>query len=66
MEQKLGKEGTDRHELGREKFIDRVWEWVGQSRQSITYQHQRLGASCDWTRERFTLDDEPALAVRTA
>ena len=66
VEQKLAKEGADRHVLGREKFIDRVWEWVNQSRQSITYQHQRLGASCDWTRERFTLDDGPALAVRTA
>jgi len=66
VEQKLAKEGTDRHVLGREKFIDRVWEWVSQSRQAITYQHQRLGASCDWTRERFTLDDGPVLAVRTA
>ncbi len=66
VEQKLAEEGTDRHELGREKFVERVWEWVNQSRQSITYQHQRLGASCDWTRECFTLDDGPVRAVRTA
>ncbi len=66
VEQKLAEQGLDRHKLGREKFIERVWEWVKKSRQSITYQHQRLGASCDWTRERFTLDDAPSLAVRTA
>ena len=66
VEQKLAKEGIDRHTLGREKFIERVWEWVGYSRQSITNQHQRLGVSCDWTREHFTLDSIPARAVRTA
>ncbi|MBM3172546.1 MAG: valine--tRNA ligase [Chloroflexi bacterium] len=66
VEQKLAAEGLDRHTLGREKFIERVWEWANKSRQSITYQHQRLGASCDWTRERFTLDDGPCKAVRTA
>jgi valyl-tRNA synthetase len=66
VEQKLAEEGLDRHKLGREKFIERVWEWVQKSRKSITYQHQRLGASCDWTRERFTLDEGPSRAVRTA
>jgi valyl-tRNA synthetase len=66
VEQKLAEEGLDRHKLGREKFIERVWEWVKKSRQSITFQHQRLGASCDWTRERFTLDEGPSRAVRTA
>ena len=66
VEQKLAEEGLDRHKLGREKFVERVWEWVKKSRGSITYQHQRLGASCDWTRERFTLDDGPSRAVRTA
>src|SRR4030066_368343 len=66
VEQKLAEEGLDRHKLGREKFIERVWEWVKKSRQAITYQHQRLGASCDWTRDRFTLDEGPSLAVRTA
>jgi valyl-tRNA synthetase len=66
VEQKLADEGLDRHKLGREEFIERIWEWVKKSRKSITYQHQRLGASCDWTRERFTLDEGPSLAVRTA
>jgi valyl-tRNA synthetase len=66
VEQRLADEGLDRHKLGREKFVERVWEWVSKSRQSITFQHQRLGASCDWTRERFTLDEGPSLAVRTA
>ncbi len=66
VEQKLAKEGLDRHKIGREKFIEHVWDWVNKSRQSITYQHQRLGTSCDWTRERFTLDEGPSLAVRTA
>jgi len=66
VEQKLADEGLDRHKLGREKFIERIWEWVKKSRQSITFQHQRLGASCDWTRERFTLDEGPSRAVRTA
>jgi valyl-tRNA synthetase len=65
VEQKLAGEGIDRHTLGREKFVERVWEWVKQSRKSITYQHQRLGVSCDWTRERFTLDEGPSRAVRT-
>ena len=66
VEQKLAAEGLDRHKLGREKFIECVWEWVRKSRQAITYQHQRLGASCDWSRERFTLDEGPSRAVRTA
>lgn len=66
VEQKLAQEGLDRHKLGREKFLEHVWEWVKKSRSAITYQHQRLGASCDWTRERFTLDEGPSRAVRTA
>jgi valyl-tRNA synthetase len=66
VEQKLAEEGLNRHKLGRDKFVERVWEWVKKSRESITYQHQRLGASCDWSRERFTLDDKPSKAVRTA
>ncbi len=66
VEQKLAQEGLDRHKLGREKFLEHVWEWVGKSRSAITYQHQRLGASCDWTRERFTLDEGPSRAVHTA
>jgi len=66
VEQKLAQEGLERHKLGREKFLEYVWEWVKKSRSAITYQHQRLGASCDWTRERFTLDEGPSRAVRTA
>ena len=66
VERELAKEGTDRHKLGREKFTERIWQWVNKHRETITYQHQRLGASCDWTRERFTLDKGPSLAVRTA
>ncbi len=66
VERELAREGIDRQELGREKFVERVWQWVDQSRKAITYQHQRLGASCDWTRERFTLDEGSNLAVRTA
>lgn len=66
VEQQLLKEGLDRHKLGREKFIARVWEWVNNSRKTITLQHQRLGASADWSRECFTLDEKPAHAVKTA
>jgi valyl-tRNA synthetase len=66
VERVLAREGTDRHALGREKFIERVWQWVRQRRQNITRQHQRLGVSCDWSRERFTLDEGPSKAVRTA
>ncbi len=66
VEQQLSQQGLNRHQLGREKFVEKVWEWVKKCRQTITYQHQRLGASCDWTRERFTLDGGPSRAVGTA
>jgi len=66
VEQLLAKEGLDRHQLGREKFVERVWQWAARCRQTITGQHQRLGISCDWSRERFTLDEGPVRAVRTA
>ncbi len=66
VEQQLLKEGLDRHTLGRDKFAQRVWEWVNKARKTITEQHQRMGASADWSRELFTLDKGPALAVRTA
>ena len=65
VERQLATEGKTRHELGREEFLKRVWQWVRQSGGAITKQHKRLGASCDWTRERFTLDEGPGLAVRT-
>jgi valyl-tRNA synthetase len=64
VERLLASEGTDRHQLGREAFLARVWQWVGQYKSRIQDQHRRLGASCDWTRERFTLDEGLSKAVR--
>jgi len=64
VERQLGEEGKTRHDLGREKFIERVWEWKAQSGGAITGQLRRLGASCDWQRERFTMDDGLSRAVR--
>ena len=66
VEQLLAEEGLDRHQLGRDKFIERMKQWAVECRQTIARQHQRLGASCDWSRERFTLDEGPSRAVRTA
>jgi len=66
VERELRKEGLTRHDLGREEFIDRCWKWTQQSLHRITEQHKRLGISCDWDRERFTLDPELSQAVRTA
>ncbi len=66
VEQLLAKEGLDRHQLGRDKFIERMWQWAKECRQTIAKQHQRLGISCDWSQERFTLDEGPSRAVRTA
>ena len=65
VERLLAEEGLTRHDLGREKFLERVWEWVARYGSTIDEQHKRLGASCDWSRLRFTLDPGPALAVRT-
>ncbi|HEX8034675.1 MAG TPA: valine--tRNA ligase, partial [Ktedonobacterales bacterium] len=64
VEREIAKEGLDRHMLGREKFIERVWEWVHRYKHRIQDQHRRLGASVDWDRERFTLDDGLVRAVR--
>ena len=64
VERLLASEGTDRHAIGREAFIERVWQWVRQYKSRIQDQHRRLGASCDWTRERFTLDEGLSKAVR--
>jgi valyl-tRNA synthetase len=66
VEQMLAKEGLNRHQLGREKTQERIRQWAESRRQTITEQHQRLGASCDWSRERYTLDEGPSRAVRTA
>ncbi|MEE9325170.1 MAG: class I tRNA ligase family protein, partial [Dehalococcoidia bacterium] len=65
VEQDLLKEGKTRYQLGREAFIEKVWEWVRKYGRTISEQHKRLGASCDWDRERFTLDEGPSKAVRT-
>ena len=65
MEQMLAEEGLDRYQLGREKFLERMRQWAEDCRQTITGQHQRLGASCDWSRESFTMDEGPSRAVRT-
>ena len=66
VEKMLAAEGIDRHKLGREKFLERMWQWAKSCRSTIARQHQRLGASCDWDREVFTLDEGPSQAVRTA
>jgi len=66
VEQQLSKQGQTKEEIGRENFTKLTWEWANKSRENIRYQHQLLGASCDWTRERFTLDEGPSKAVRTA
>ena len=64
VERQLAEDGKTRHDLGREKFIERVWEWKAESGGTITGQLRRLGASCDWARERFTMDDGLSRAVR--
>lgn len=66
VEQKLIAEGMSRHDLGREKFIERVWEWKAVSGGVIINQLKRLGCSCDWARERFTMDEGLTRAVRKA
>ncbi|MCK4378455.1 MAG: class I tRNA ligase family protein, partial [Deltaproteobacteria bacterium] len=64
VERQLHAEGLDRHQLGREKFIERVWKWRQESGRTILNQLRRLGASCDWKRERFTMDEGLSKAVR--
>ncbi|MDE0797087.1 MAG: valine--tRNA ligase [Alphaproteobacteria bacterium] len=64
VERQLAAENTNRHELGREAFIERVWKWKAESGGTITGQLRRLGASCDWSRERFTMDEGLSEAVR--
>ena len=64
VEKKLASEGTNRHELGRKKFIEAVWEWRKKYGGEIINQLKRLGASCDWNRERFTMDEGLSRAVR--
>ena len=64
VERQLGEQNVTRHDLGREKFIEKVWEWKEQSGGTITNQLRRLGASPDWQRERFTMDEGLSAAVR--
>jgi len=64
VERLLAGEGIDRRTLGREKFLERVWQWKAESGGTITRQLRRLGASLDWPRERFTMDDGLSAAVR--
>ncbi|MBI3812263.1 MAG: valine--tRNA ligase [Nitrospirae bacterium] len=64
VERQLKSEGSHREALGREKFIQRVWRWREESGRTIIAQLKRLGASCDWERERFTLDEGLSVAVR--
>ena len=66
VERELAKEGLTRHDLGREAFVERAWAWKEQTHARITAQHRKLGISCDWERERFTLDEQLSRAVRTA
>jgi len=64
VEKQLAAEGKDRHHLGREGFVERVWQWRAESGGQIINQLKRLGASCDWERERFTMDEGLSKAVR--
>ncbi len=65
VEENLRKEkGLTRHDVGREKFLEMVWDWKGQYGSRIISQLKKLGVSCDWTRERFTMDDNLSAAVK--
>src|SRR5215467_10108890 len=66
IERQLAKQGIDRQSLGREKFIERVWAWKREAKDTIQSQLRRLGCSLDWTRERFTMDPDLSRAVRHA
>ncbi len=66
VEKQLAQEGLTRQEIGRDAFIERTWEWKRKYGNYITKQLRRLGASCDWDRERFTLDEGLSAAVREA
>ena len=66
VEKELKKEGLTRHDLGKEKFIKRVWEWKEKYGNIILEQLKKLGCSCDWSRTRFTLDKDYVKAVEFA
>ena len=64
VERQLNAEGKTRHDLGREQFIDRIWDWKQESGDNITRQLRRLGSSLDWSRDRFTMDEDLSEAVK--
>ena len=64
VEENLAQEGLSRHDLGRDKFLERVWEWKNNYGDRIITQLKMLGCSCDWTRERFTMDEGCSAAVK--
>ncbi|WP_072575434.1 valine--tRNA ligase [Suttonella ornithocola] len=64
VERRLNAQGKTRHDLGREDFIEAIWQWKGESGGNIMRQLRRLGASLDWSRERFTMDEQMSRAVR--
>src|SRR5690606_39320025 len=64
VERQLAENRQDRDDMGGEKFIERVWQWKAESGGMITGQQRRLGESCDWSRERFTMDEGLSAAVR--
>ena len=66
IEKALAEEGKTREDIGRDAFLERAWAWKEKYGGIITEQIRRLGASCDWTRERFTLDEGLSRAVREA
>jgi valyl-tRNA synthetase len=66
VERQLARQGQTKDGIGREEFTKLTWEWADKSRENIRRQYKLLGASCDWTREKFTLDEGPSKAVRTA
>src|SRR5690554_4419792 len=66
VERQLAAEGLDRHQLGREQFLEKIWQWKAESGGNITHQLRRLGSSLDWSRERFTMDEGLSKAVQEA
>jgi valyl-tRNA synthetase len=66
VERALNQEGISRYDIGRDKFLEKVWEWKGEKGGYITEQLRRLGASADWSRERFTMDEGLSEAVAEA
>jgi len=66
VERELAKKGINRKKIGRKKFVEEVWKWKDRCQATIRVQSKSMGSSCDWTRERFTMDEDYSLAVRTA